>query len=425
MSVEPSDPEHECRLDIDAINTEFMEVYMKYSRRWRTLVLGSAGPHLTTLCRLGVDDIPQLETVRTSSSTVLFRRHEQGIRLAPAGELVTHARSLRTLHITSEWISVQVLTFPLGWSSLTVLRITSPMWQPLEPGRFELGIFLQTLAEQCKSLIVFSLKNFLSYDSELLQPPSPSSLTLVSWTTIREFIFSARGSVNEIFTESIRNALEQIALPGVESLSIAYCDDIIRDPTNSDSDIPAAPWEKLLLSSQPHIHHLELDFPRSHWGIRALLQSLKPLVTLKSLRIGHERAWDMGYEELLRGLREPFEDGLLCPELEELVLEGCVANDVEILPTLVDRHFLTSRPNLKLIRANFGFQIEYDDAARSALSSIQDKNGFDVSAMQREIVLTRKVELGATVILTFGRFHNSAGHHDRPNSGMPGSGRWY
>ncbi|KAK1228002.1 hypothetical protein PQX77_008965 [Marasmius sp. AFHP31] len=222
--------------------------------------------------------------------------------------------------------------------------------------------------------------------------------------------------------DEVRRAFEGIFPPSVERLSIGLrCDEPLRDPTVSESGIPASPWERLFLRSQPPIHHLALDLPRSQWGIRAILRSLKPLGTLKSLRIGHEKVWDMGYEELVRGLREPFEGGLLCPELEELVLEECVASDIEAMVMLADRHFLLGRPNLKLIRANFGYGVGYDDAE---WSSIQGGDGFDVFETQREVTLTRKVDGGATMILTLGSPQIDR-YRDGPTFGVPKSAYWY
>ncbi|KAL0062045.1 hypothetical protein AAF712_011123 [Marasmius tenuissimus] len=427
MSIEPFDLEQEVQMKMNTMITEFIEVYIRYSRRWRTLVLGSpvnADQHWASFERLGAEDLPQLQNVHTSAGSMVFGRpdYEQGSRsLTPVGKLLTRTTSLQRLDVTREWISVRMLDLPLEWSRLTELRIASPVWRPSEPGRFDLGVFWQALAEQCSSLVIFSFTNFMSY--ELVQPLDAVSLTPVPWPTIQEFILSARGSSHENFMDNVRDAFERISLPSVERLSIGlYCDELIRDPTAGDSDIPAAPWERLLLRSQPPIKHLELDFPRSQWGIRALLQSLKPLGALKSLRIGHERAWDMGYEELVRGLGEPFEGGLLCPGLEELELEECATSDIEVMLMLADCHTLMSHPSLKLIRANFALGIEYDG---SEWSSMQGKGGFDVSETQREVTLTRKLDGGATMILTLGRPQVDINFHDRPASGVPGIGYWY
>ncbi|KAK1231762.1 hypothetical protein PQX77_005110 [Marasmius sp. AFHP31] len=189
----------------------------------------------------------------------------------------------------------------------------------------------------------------------------------------------------------IRDAFERISLPGVERLSIALCcGELVCDSTTSDSDFPEAPWENLL-RSKPPIKHLELDFPRSHWGIRTVLRSLKPLCSLISLRLGHKGAWNMGYEELVRGLRESSEGDLLCPKLEKLELEECIVDDVKLV-LMLDRHFLMRRPKMKLIRANFGFGVEYDGAVACQSSMLPDQEGFDVSMRQREVTLTRKID---------------------------------
>ncbi|KAL0062049.1 hypothetical protein AAF712_011127 [Marasmius tenuissimus] len=389
MSVEPCDLEEEVRVEIDAIKTEFIELFMRYCRRWRTLVLGSPGQHWERFYTLGADDLPQLENVYTPAGMLFLRPdHQHGSQLAPAGKLLTRTTSLRRLDMKREWISVQMLDLPLEWSHLTELRIASPICRSSEPDSFDLGAFLQALAEQCNSLVVFSLTDIMSF--LLCRSLDASSFTPVSWPTIREFTFSARGLANENFMHLIRDAFERISLPNVERLSVGLCcGELVRDPTTSDSDFPEAPWEGLLLRSNPPLKHLELDFPRSHWGIRTVLRSLKPLCSLISLRVGHKRVWDMGYEELVRGLREPFEGGLLCPELEELELEECIADDVKLV-LMLDRHFLMRHPKMKLIRANFGFGVECDGAVARQSLMLQGQEGFDVSMRQREVILTRK-----------------------------------
>ncbi|KAK1228001.1 hypothetical protein PQX77_008964 [Marasmius sp. AFHP31] len=209
----------------------------------------------------------------------------------------------------------------------------------------------------------------------------------------------------------IRDAFEQITLPSVERLSITLdCYDSIYNSATSAPDGPEAPWGKFLLRSQPPVEYLELSISPSEWGIRAALRSLKPLCGLKSLRIGYGVAWSTGYEELVRGLREPFEGGLLCPELEKLEFEECVASDMEVILTLADHHSSMGRPNLKLIRAKFALPTEYYG---------ESQEGFDVSATKDGVTLTRKANHGATVVLAWSRSQVDPHYRDSPSMGIP------
>ena len=135
----------------------------------------------------------------------------------------------------------------------------------------------------------------------------------------------------------------------------------------------------------------------------------------------------MGYEGFIRGLREPFEGGVLCPGLEELHLGECIVHDMTAILSL-DQHFFMNRSGLKLIRGNFGSQIDYDDedddvSIWSRIIQGLGVQGFEVgldcvSATKSGTTLTRKIN-GATVILTSERVEPVPRERDTPIFALP------
>ncbi|KAL0065407.1 hypothetical protein AAF712_007616 [Marasmius tenuissimus] len=177
------------------------------------------------------------------------------------------------------------------------------------------------------------------------------------------------------FDPIVVNTFRSVILLNLVSLSINF--PIPRAPYRDGDDpntfaIDKLPIEDLLQDSQS-LTHFELVSPPRIFSAETISRVLRPLKTLKVLSLGHEtlggqapervlniasswrRAW---LERILQELLPPdpadvtiesqYGRSPVCPRLEKFSV-GCLPNETDIL-----LNFATKKPNLTVIRADFG-----------------------------------------------------------------------
>ncbi|KAL0576095.1 hypothetical protein V5O48_005869 [Marasmius crinis-equi] len=376
------------------LRTELIDMLARYCRRWKIMAFGEATLSIVANAfgRLTTQDLPLLESIHTNGNVFLRQDFVTGesnpIRLSAIGSLLSRASSLRALQLTGEFFSEQSLLsdLPLSWSRLTELRISRPS------GHYgDCYELLHLLAKECHSLVTLDLyiQSSLFYQEHGGRPSSP-----LEWPSIQKYAISFIGSAVDrhsspvpVFTQQVVEAFESVNLPSLKEFSV----DIV-DSAPPSSAISSAPWELLLLRSQPAITHIQLAFPPL-LDAQAVLRSLQPLDTLKSLQLGHGDEywqWSVQDEELLHAFIEAGTS--LCPDLEEVEFGGCGPESAKSLLDLAAR-----RPKLRLIRAHF---LVSEGEVETFLPSEQVVDELKVSRTERKGTLRGYIK-GVRLIWTW------------------------
>ncbi|KAL0571614.1 hypothetical protein V5O48_010348 [Marasmius crinis-equi] len=407
---------------IDQGYADIIELLVRYSPRWKTIALGPriASLNLQPLERLKAEDLPLLQAVHSSTNLFAFPSNPiSPPSPTPLANLLTHAPSLRSLHLACEL--VPSVDLPLRWSRLTELRInslTSYASVTIEPSQL-----VQKLAETCHSLIKLSIRASLPFPPHVFSTPAEP----LDWESLREFEIMFEGYCYEFsnggtqtrFSTGIRNTFKAFTAPNLRHLSFH----IISLSNTGSAEVPpglneeGAPFEEFISRSRCMLTVLDVSLPRS-LNVEAVSKSLRLLPSLKSLKLGHpvrrnSPAPDLQTLQVLREwIKAVFHALLLpdmCEDLEELECEGCYA-DADAAGLMVDLAF--ARQRLKAFKADFG---------------TVSRGGVDIlvsclNAKVRELRETRKVQVDWT-------WQEEAppkeAVKETPESGLPGTNEWW
>ncbi|KAL0570721.1 hypothetical protein V5O48_011240 [Marasmius crinis-equi] len=411
-TITPDDPK------LQGLRAELVNTLARYCQQWRIMAFDEATHSVVASAfgRLTTKDLPLLETVHSNGNVFLWQERDtddiKPIRLSVIGSLLGRASSLRALQLTRGYFSERSLLsdLPLSWSRLTELSITPP------PGHyFDCYILLQLLAKECHSLATLDLDSPTVYfDPEHL---GERRLSPVEWPSIRKFVISFNGPLLEhlpvpVFPRPVVEVFESVNLPSLKEFAV----DLVgyHNLSSPSCAISLTPWELLLSRSQPAVTHIQLAFP-AFLDAKAVIRSLQPLDTLKSLRFGRgDEAWKVHDQALLSAFLEAGTS--LCPELEEVEFSACGSETAKTLLELAVR-----RPSIRVIRARF-FLLE--DEVETLLPSEQVVRELKMSTSGREGSLQGYIE-DVRLIWTW-RSHDDLSR-DEHNDGMPASSRyhWY
>ncbi|KAL0070027.1 hypothetical protein AAF712_002924 [Marasmius tenuissimus] len=215
-------------------HTKFMDFLVGYSRRWKTLALGSGVClwNQESFRNLTVDDVPLLENVYTSMN--LFTSSISAIAdfstIAPPSpplptvlaKLLPKISSLRSLRSVHE--SISILYLPFDWSRLTEFHLSCLAGSSMLP-----GTILRKLAKACHSMTTLSLQSeVVSRNTDV-----GSLSETVDWLSLRELNLSLEGGIYNLnsgtrtteghpFHPMIRDTFESINTPGLLRLSIQF-----------------------------------------------------------------------------------------------------------------------------------------------------------------------------------------------------------
>ncbi|KAK1221270.1 hypothetical protein PQX77_015930 [Marasmius sp. AFHP31] len=215
-------------------HTKFMDFLVGYSRRWRTLALGSGVClwNQESFRNLTIDDVPLLENVYTSMN--LFTSSISAIAdfstTAPPSpplptvlaKLLPKIPSLRSLHSVNE--SISILSLPFEWSRLTEFHFSCLTGSSMLP-----GTMLRKLAKACHSMTTLSLQlEVMSRNTDI-----GSLGETMDWPSLRELNLSLEGGIYNLnlrnrhntneghpFHPVVKDAFESINTPGLLRLSI-------------------------------------------------------------------------------------------------------------------------------------------------------------------------------------------------------------
>ncbi|KAJ8095465.1 hypothetical protein PM082_023235 [Marasmius tenuissimus] len=406
---------------LHAIATEFIELLVQYSSRWRTVAFNS-GVHLldlTPIKRLPTNSLSNLESFCSSGALRNDHRTETVTNVDHLQNLLTKARSLRRLRLVDDTISPATLSLPMSWHHLTELTIARPVLLD-NNSSFEPSQLMQTLADKCRSLIT------LSIDLDVMPAPE-TTLHPVRWSSLQNLrvvlspfmsdwqrhFTSTNASDDTTFRPFVIPIFDSVTLPSLEKLSVAFGSSYRQDGDQATQ----LPFENLLQRSQCPITHFELFYPHIVTA-EAVIRVVRQMETLVSLNLGYmgrERRWQSSpgvfvelsgpgvdqtapsrrrknllnsilREFLVAGLDSDVEALPLCPLLEELNIGGCTIDDRDALLDFTQK---TRRANLRSFRADLGqpvrsdvwkifetLQVERQDSEK--MRAVQDVGGIMV-----------------------------------------------
>ncbi|KAK1221257.1 hypothetical protein PQX77_015917 [Marasmius sp. AFHP31] len=368
--------------DESTICSKLMNLLVGYSRRWKSLSLGSGvkPSHQRALEGLIADDVPLLETVHTGDVNLFtdFHTFFNGLppitgmpqvpepRPAPASKVLCKLSSLRSLHLQQG--SMSSLRISLSWSQLTKLTFNfRPMTFDSTPSPIAV---LQKIAQACRSLVILTFRSHLS--------PGGSPTDPINWSTLQELRLVFNGPFCDYpgqpdpgltgpfpFLPHVKDIYSSIIAPQLLRLTLLLVDHRWGGPA-VDRDLPF----HTLIKGAPHLTHLQI-IGYHILGAEALSRCLQAAPSLTILKLQPERSprWvscDMGY----RALRMPLEDVIVpppdwvpqllaslnelgsCPQLEVLDCGRCRIEDVtSILEFFQDESRLS---RMKEFRADMG-----------------------------------------------------------------------
>ncbi|KAJ8078169.1 hypothetical protein PM082_000375 [Marasmius tenuissimus] len=277
-------------------HTKFMDFLVGYSRRWKTLALGSGVClwNQESFRNLTVDDVPLLENVYTSMN--LFTSSISAIAdfstIAPPSpplptvlaKLLPKISSLRSLRSVHE--SISILYLPFDWSRLTEFHLSCLAGSSMLP-----GTILRKLAKACHSMTTLSLQSEVM--SRRIDIGSLGEI--VDWPSLRELNLSLEGGIYNLnsgtrtteghpFHPVIKDIFESINAPGLLRLSIQF------RPSNRR---PAPAGETIVLpfhdfvSQATRLTHIQIHGCRI-LDVAALSQCLQRAPSLKVLVLRQE-----------------------------------------------------------------------------------------------------------------------------------------
>ncbi|KAK1231633.1 hypothetical protein PQX77_005256, partial [Marasmius sp. AFHP31] len=364
--------------DESTIFSKLMDLLVGYSRRWKSLSIGSGvkPSHQQALERLIADDVPLLETVHTGDRNLFTDFHTlyHGLppiigmpqvpepRHAPASKVLCKLSSLRSLHLQRG--SMSSLHIPLNWSQLTKLTFN---YQPMtfDSTRSPIAV-LQRIAQTCRSLVV------LTFRSRLLPEGSPADPVI--WITLQELRLAFNrdypGPPDPGFTGPLpfphmKDIYSSIIAPQLLRLTLQLVDHHWGGPA-VDRDIP---FHKLIKGA-PRLTHLHI-IGYHGLGAEVLSRCLQAAPSLTILKLQPERSprW-ASYDTAYGASRMPLEDAIVpppdwvpkllaslnelgsCPQLEVLDCGRCRTEDVTSILEFVQDGSRLSR--LKQLQADMG-----------------------------------------------------------------------
>ncbi|KAJ8095464.1 hypothetical protein PM082_023234 [Marasmius tenuissimus] len=456
--VPVSQSEVEISEPLRALTTEYIELLVQYSPRWRTVAFNN-GVHLlnlTPLEKLTTSSLSSLESFHSFSYFPYLREqvtntdgdHELSLS-SPLKNLFTKACSLRKLEFLYDSISAARLSsLPVSWHHLTEISIIRPIlfthYSSLYPSQL-----MQTLATKCHSLTTLSI--VLEVDgapqtiSHPVQWPSLQNLRVVLiFMSIGppQFIstntpYDADTTLNySTFLPFVMQIFDSITLPSLKRLSVAFNGDL----EHGGNYAARLPFEDLIQRSQCPLTHFELFHPRVV-AVEAVIRVLRQLETLVSVNLGYSRLsgrerrkgrnvaspWQKNW--LSRILRELLGAELdsdvgaqadafvalpLCPQLEELNVGGCILDDRDALLDFAQK---TRRTSLKTFRVDLGFPF-WNDVWKL----------FETLQMERQDSAKMRVAQDVGKIMVDWRWDEQSGAPrsvlDAPTTGLPEKGSW-
>ncbi|KAJ8095503.1 hypothetical protein PM082_023273 [Marasmius tenuissimus] len=410
-----SQSEVEMAEPLRALTTEYIELLVQYSPRWRTVAFNN-GVHLldlTPLERLTTSSLSSLESFHSFSYfpylsgqvTNIDGEHDLSLS-SPLENLFTKACSLRRLEFLYDSISAATLSsLPVSWHHLTELSIIRPLLFTHHPSLCPSQL-MQTLATKCHSLTTLSI--VLEVDSAPQTIPHP-----VQWPSLQNLrvvltfmSIEAPQLINtntpfdtdttpnySTFRPFVMQIFDSITLPSLKKLSVAFNEDL-EDGGNYAAQLP---FEDLIQRSQCPLTHFELFRPRVV-AVEAVIRVLRQLETLVLVNLGYSRLtgrerrqgllgsyvessepsvgqnvaspWRKNWlSRILRELlgarldsdvgaqTDAFAALPLCPQLEELNIGGCILDDRDALLDFAQK---TRRANLRTFRADLGQPVRSD-----------------------------------------------------------------
>ncbi|KAL0563840.1 hypothetical protein V5O48_018221, partial [Marasmius crinis-equi] len=401
------------------LRREFLELVAQYSRRWRTLAYGGPDSRLdfSPFDTLTTQDLGLLQDVHSFGILFPFQEENEATvsgSPSPLANLLSRTSCLRTLRLVGDTISERALSSSVGWSRLTELSISHIYTSTLTPGQI-----IHTLAKQCHSLTTLSLEicGFRRRNEDMLPLP-------IEWPSLQDLNISFNTNSYTIdpnghapiptFMPVITNTFNTVIFPFLTrfSVMVPYT---ISFTNHFDPDkhiLDYTPFDTLLSTSQCPLVHLEIACPQ-HLTVEAHLRILRPLDGLASLKLGHStfprriHTGDVQNDHLSRlwcsELLQATELGSLCPELEDVSLQGCYVDDVEAI-----LGFAMQRPRLKTLRAGFG--------------RISSRAGRRLLEPREEMKVLR--EKGIDLYWEYTEDVREQ-PHDSANDGMPGLSDWW
>jgi hypothetical protein len=202
--------------------TVFIDTLKNYSKRWKSFDLVMPLNKPVTLCTMGPEDIPQLES--------FFMRHDgnETTMQFPVFSFLRSARQLRVLSVSrypsKEGISL--VTFPL--SQLTELHLHFTYWTIPEP-----RIDFPSIFRQCSNnLRICSIRHSRSYHLQTL--PIPTTTHPILMSSLETLILTLSDDSHSVLQTDFNTILGMIEAPRLRNLQLLSNLDVDLLPAIND-----------------------------------------------------------------------------------------------------------------------------------------------------------------------------------------------